>query len=558
MANAGSTSYLYDADGNQISSNSGRVFTYNALNQVVTATQGTVQTTFQYDPDGARFVRSDNDTGTTTFYIGSVEVRKTGTSRESRRYLAGVAIDYVRSSGVNETRYTFTDHLGSLDVVANISGTVIESTSFDAHGNRRDPNTWQGTAPPPSSTTHGFTGQEHVDSLNFIHMNGRIYDPTLGRMLRADPIADPGSQGLNRYSYVANNPLTLTDPSGYSWFSNILRAVVGVAIAIWAPEFLPAFLGTFGQAVVAGFIAGYVSSGSLQGALTGAFSAGLFSGIGQAFDSGGFANGWATGSGEHVFGTDFSLAGFSAKVLAHGVAGGVMSTLEGGKFGNGFASAGLVESFSGAIGKIDNVANPVGQSLSAERVVVAAILGGTASVVSGGKFANGAVTGAFSRAFNDEAAKQSAHALSPRDKFIQEHLADAQIVADALDVSVADVLGLSGLESGWGTGPFAGPGKNNFFSEHAPAYGEDGEETLSNGVRVAHFASYTDSLNSWAHQYGSLISGISDPNQFATILQNSGAYGIYTDGSKVPSFVPSTAATIRGVQKYLDQHRPGG
>ena len=408
VANAGATSYLYDADGNQISSNSGRVFTYNALNQVVTATQGTVQTTFQYDPDGARFVRSDNDTGTTTFYIGSVEVRKTGTSRESRRYLAGVAIDYVRSSGVNETRYTFTDHLGSLDVVANISGTVIESTSFDAHGNRRDPNTWQGTAPPPSSTTHGFTGQEHVDSLNFIHMNGRIYDPTLGRMLQADPIADPGSQGLNRYSYVANNPLTLTDPSGYSWFSNILRTVAGVAIAIWAPELLGPYLGTFGSAVAAGFIAGYVSTGNLQGALTGAFSAGLFSGIGAAFDSGGFANSWATSGGDQVFGTNYNLAGFSAKVLAHGIAGGVMSSLEGGKFGSGFASAGIAESFSGAIDKIDT-GNPIGQSVSAQRVVAAAILGGTASAVAGGKFANGAITGAFSRAFNDEAHAAANH-----------------------------------------------------------------------------------------------------------------------------------------------------
>ena len=39
----------------------------------------------------------------------------------------------------------------------------------------------------------------------------------------------------------------------------------------------------------------------------------------------------------------------------------------------------------------------------AARITAAAAVGGTASVMSGGKFANGAVTGAFSRAFNDEA-----------------------------------------------------------------------------------------------------------------------------------------------------------
>lgn len=273
-------------------------------------------------------------------------------------------------------------------------------------------------------------------------------------MLQADPIADPGSQGLNRYSYVANNPLTLTDPSGYSWFSNILRTVAGVAIAIWAPELLGPYLGTFGSAVAAGFIAGYVSTGNLQGALTGAFSAGLFSGIGAAFDSGGFANSWATSGGDQVFGTNYNLAGFSAKVLSHGVAGGVMSSLEGGKFGSGFASAGIAESFSGAIDKIDT-GNPIGQSISAQRVVAAAILGGTASAVAGGKFGNGAVTGAFSRPFNEESSimklnKENSAAVSrattavlrynenlTTDEFLRAYPGTEELVPGDADLSVS-------------------------------------------------------------------------------------------------------------------------
>src|SRR5579883_1799379 len=54
----------------------------------------------------------------TTIYLGSVELIRTGSTTEIRRYLAGVAIDYVRSSGANEIRFLFADHLGSLDVVA--------------------------------------------------------------------------------------------------------------------------------------------------------------------------------------------------------------------------------------------------------------------------------------------------------------------------------------------------------------------------------------------------------------------------------------------------------
>lgn len=48
-------------------------------------------------------------------------------------------------------------------------------------------------------------------------MNGRIYEPRLGRMLSPDPVtqAPKNGQNYNRYSYAYNNPLKYTDPSGY-------------------------------------------------------------------------------------------------------------------------------------------------------------------------------------------------------------------------------------------------------------------------------------------------------------------------------------------------------
>ena len=50
-------------------------------------------------------------------------------------------------------------------------------------------------------------------------MNGRAFDYNLGRFLSVDPfIQAPGnSQSFNPYSYIMNNPLAGTDPSGYRW-----------------------------------------------------------------------------------------------------------------------------------------------------------------------------------------------------------------------------------------------------------------------------------------------------------------------------------------------------
>ncbi len=65
---------------------------------------------------------------------------------------------------------------------------------------------------------HGFTGHEHDDEWGVINMRGRLYDPAMRRMLSPDPVVvDPyASQAYNRYAYVLNDPLNLTDPTGFT------------------------------------------------------------------------------------------------------------------------------------------------------------------------------------------------------------------------------------------------------------------------------------------------------------------------------------------------------
>jgi RHS repeat-associated protein len=86
-------------------------------------------------------------------------------------------------------------------------------------------------------TRAGFTGQNSEADLGLIDMRGRFYDPLAARFASVDPVmqAPFSTQGLNRYSYVFNNPINNTDPSGFEmtpgqWagFGTFTGGVVGL------------------------------------------------------------------------------------------------------------------------------------------------------------------------------------------------------------------------------------------------------------------------------------------------------------------------------------------
>jgi len=202
-----------------------------------------------------------------------------------------------------------------------------------------------------------------------------------------------------------NNPMNYTDPTGYSWLSDNWRTVASIAITAFAPYAWGAIgttLSSMTQAVITGMVSGAVQSGTLKGALMGGFSAGMFNGIGAKFETIAKGEVGALGGGGAL-----NATGVAAKIGAHAVAGGVMSVLQGGKFGHGFISAGVVE----AIGP---KALAMAGKNEAAQIVAAAVVGGTASRLAGGKFANGAVTGAFQWAFNE-----MAHGQPPVDSSLE-------------------------------------------------------------------------------------------------------------------------------------------
>jgi RHS repeat-associated protein len=108
---------------------------------------------------------------------------------------------------------------------------------------------------------------EHLDEMGVVHMNGRIYDPLIGRFMSADPfIQAPGLlQSYNRYAYVMNNPLNLTDPSGFSWWTKwrgvVVKAIAAVADAYGCGGYCSAAVGAYQGAQNGGGLKGAVVGG---------------------------------------------------------------------------------------------------------------------------------------------------------------------------------------------------------------------------------------------------------------------------------------------------------
>lgn len=409
--------YSYDANGNlvhrQLASSSPTTIAYTSFNKPASITEGTTTLSFAYGPQHERYrqVVTTSSGGTTKLYIGGIFERETtgATVRNIHYIRAGgevFAVYITEGTGaatLQSTRYLHRDHLGSVHTITSETGTVVEVLAFDPWGVRRNAQDWSpATAPITSTIDRGFTGHEHLDEVSLIHMNGRVYDPVIGRFLSADPFVQVPefSQSLNRYSYVFNNPLSATDPSGY-FFKGLFLAVRSVVQD--AVGFVSNNLYTIAQLAA-------VSTGNVWAIAGTNFAISVHAGIqsGAGFDDILRSNirsaviSRATAFAFNLAGDYFEDVAFGSvehlkKIIAHGAIGGISGVAQGGKFEHGFLSASVTQAFAPGIDMLDK-----GNTESFQRVLAAAVVGGTAEEVGGGKFANGAITGAFSRMFNDE------------------------------------------------------------------------------------------------------------------------------------------------------------
>lgn len=370
---------------------------YTSFHKVRYIRQGQTTLTLTYGPDKSR-CKTVTDKGgitETKYYVGNLyeqTVRSGETVSTCYIYAGGKAIAIYETSSLAGVRlfYLHHDHLGSVQAYTDESGTLVQELSYDAWGRRRDPATWEyydRIADAEAANPWGFTGHEHLDIFELVNMDGRMYDPVLGRFLTPDPFvqAPDFTQGLNRYSYCLNNPLSLTDPTGYSWLSRNWKSLVASAVGIAVSAITAGGASTLTVAIIAG------AAGGAAGALTGALLNGANIGqIAKTTFTGAF---WGAASGLLNFLSADEM--LFAKIFKHTFSQGFLEGVQGGNMLHGLmmgATSGAggyyINEFAGSLGKVGKIAANT-------------ILNGTVDKIGGGKFANGAITGAFSIMFND-------------------------------------------------------------------------------------------------------------------------------------------------------------
>ncbi len=407
VTTAGVNTYTYDANGSMISG-AGRTTSWTSFNKPQSISDSLTgnQTSFVYGPSRARIQQTAVNVGqatTTTTYIGG------SYERRSRLNQPDELVHYIRSGGgtvaiytriddgqalTDKTRYLHKDHLGSVESITDEQGVVTEHLSYDAHGKRRQSDWNAGTPAAPSETPRGFTGHEHLDGVGLIHMNGRVYDPTLGRFLSADPNvqAPSDTQSFNRYSYVKNNPLSYNDPSGF-FFKKLFKSIVKAvkkgfkAVVSFFKKALQNEIVQIVGSIAATIVGGPLASVAFSGLVTLANGGDL----GQALLSAAIA--FAVSQASLMINSipglkELTVGAVAIKALAHGVIGGVASVARGGEFKSGF----LASSFGSLAGSA-----AAGLELKgAPAIAFASVSGGVGAELGGGKFKNGAVSGAFS------------------------------------------------------------------------------------------------------------------------------------------------------------------
>ena len=219
--------YLYDLCGNMTVRGS-QALEYDAENRLIKLTQTgpnpVAEVEYGYGADGARLWKRNNGLQPQV-WIGNFYEEKDGKTlfhvfaggQRICTFEPGSALA-VNGGGGATTHvgyYYHQDNLNSSSALSGSAGQQLEVNVWYPFGRTR-------TATPQAGfqVSSRFTGQTFDSESGLYYYGARYYDPELGRFIQADTvISDMGNpQSYNRYSYVLNNPLKYTDPTGHETY----------------------------------------------------------------------------------------------------------------------------------------------------------------------------------------------------------------------------------------------------------------------------------------------------------------------------------------------------
>ena len=228
--------YAYDANGNLTQKCEGGAITqtqtsctgasvttlsYDALNQLTGVDKDGQLSQYAYDDGGRRIRKTVNGTATNYLYNGpDIQAEYRNWSQANISYTHGTGINgsgtddpLIRVTAANDTGYFHQDGLGSVVATTDQTGNLTAAQLYDAWGKPQ-----QG-ASLGNLGRYGYTGRE-PDETGMMYYRARYYDPGIGRFTQRDPAGMP--DGVNRYAYVANDPVNAVDPGG-----EVLNFVIG-------------------------------------------------------------------------------------------------------------------------------------------------------------------------------------------------------------------------------------------------------------------------------------------------------------------------------------------
>lgn len=374
---------------------------------------------------------------------------------ENGRLIASLLTDVESPDEDAQLVFYLSDGLNSVIQLTDSVGRKIgDEMAYDYWGQPRNPNDWKYDFSKEyimdsTGNTVRYLGQFYLNDQSLYDFGARIYDPVIGRFISTDPvisnIASP-TQFYNGYAYGYNNNNKFVDANGkfpwvffafavyfgasmeggsfapWEWNSNWWKGAVIAGASVVGGELLGgamAGLGTtaeeagmlhaigagFGSSFSSSFAGTLVNGGNFSQALDHSFQSGL---IGTAM------GGITYGIGHQIPGLQNPSLGSSSYFLksgAHGLAQGIFNEiLMSGDFKHGFMAGALTELSQPVYGF---------STISAEgKTISSAIVGGTVSSIGGGKFANGAISGAFIQIYNHNGGSWENHAWGSKQEVV--------------------------------------------------------------------------------------------------------------------------------------------